>query len=481
MIERLDIENMKSFHGRHEIDLSPITLVFGPNSSGKSTLLHSLAMLKQTLDPLASRLGLEEPPLALHGELIDLGSYPAAVNGHDLSKKLYVGLRFTDAAQDLPRTSLIGGLPLYAGLSFGFSKERRAAVLRRSIIGDDDNRLSFDAHAPGTGAHTSPYGGPTFRLLPGSRNGLLKAIDERRQPGQRFPGIFAQWRSQLERQFAADESPRFLGQGFFPFAPEMTGDGDDELAQLPIGLLGDDVFGVRIRALSEMLSGLAYLGPLRASPKRFQLLSNEQPTNVGPTGEHTAVFLARHKRLLADVNKWLERLDIAYRLSVSPVGASDLGVELGDLLATTLLDTRNNLTVTPQDVGFGISQLLPVVVEMLVGEGRTICVEQPEIHIHPGLQAKVGDLLIDAVKPGRANQVIVETHSEHLMLRIQRRLREQRPEWLTADKISVIYVDSDGEGQSHARRLHLDDQGNFVDEWPNGFFAERVKELFASD
>jgi predicted ATPase len=192
------------------------------------------------------------------------------------------------------------------------------------------------------------------------------------------------------------------------------------------------------------------------------------------------MLLARDEELVAEVNRWLGELEIGYRLSVEPVAGEKLGVELGDLLATTLHDTRSGLSVTPQDVGFGISQLLPVVVQLLVGQRRTVCVEQPEIHIHPRLQAKVGDLLLAATAPRRGNQVIVETHSEHLMLRLQRRLRERRYQWLTPAHIKVLYIDIDSAGQATSQELRLDEDGHFIDEWPHGFFSERVDELFSS-
>jgi energy-coupling factor transporter ATP-binding protein EcfA2 len=484
VIERLDIENLKSFQGRHEIGFAPLTLIFGPNSSGKSTLIQSLAMLKQTLEPQTARFGLfEEPPLALHGELIDLGSYPAAINDHEIAKKLYVGLCFRDPSPNAPRAQVIGGISLYAGLGFSYSKARRAATLRRSVIGDGDNPWSFDA-LTGEKSTSSPYGGPSFQLLAGSRSGLLRTVGARSEHAEPpLDGLHRRWRDHLEQRFAVNDLPIFWGQGFFPIAPApISSNGSEgEAQQLPYALLGDDLFGVRARAFADLLSSLAYLGPLRAAPKRFQLLSNEQPINVGPTGEHTPIFLARSRRLLTGLNEWLKTLDIPYRLDVHRVSAEELGVELGDLLAMTLQDVRTNLVVTPQDVGFGISQLLPVIVETLVGQRRTICVEQPEIHIHPALQAHVGDLLIDAIGPGRENQVIVETHSEYLMLRIQRRLRERRPEWLAADQIAVLYVDNSIDGNSRARRINLDENGDFVDEWPRGFFAERIQELFGSD
>jgi energy-coupling factor transporter ATP-binding protein EcfA2 len=478
MIQRLDIENIKSFRGRHEIPLAPITLIYGPNSSGKSTVLQSLAILKQTLDPSAARFDLEQPSLALHGELVDLGSFSTAITGHDTSSRLFIGVSFTEPPSELPRSQILNELPQYCGLGFAYSHERHAPTLRRTVIGSDETPLAFEVRP--ANEHPDGQRGIPFRLMAESRNMLTEALADRIR-GNRGPSraAFEAWHDDVQAELAAGKFPIFVGRYLFPEQPVVTGkDAESEqivAAPYPIGY---QLFGTRTNALYELFSRLAYLGPLRAAPKRFQVLSGEEHGTVGTTGEHTAVILARHAQLQRDVNAWLKRLEIPYRLSIDHLSGDVSGVELGDIIVTALHDTRNELTVTPQDVGFGISQLLPVIAQLLQGGQRTICVEQPEIHVHPGLQTKVGDLLLDAARPGLRNQVIVETHSEHLMLRIQRRMRERRFDWLTPEKVAVIYVESDEQGSSHARRLRLDEDGFFVDEWPKGFFSERVDELF---
>ena len=104
---------------------------------------------------------------------------------------------------------------------------------------------------------------------------------------------------------------------------------------------------------------------------------------------------------------------------------------------------------------------------------QIISIEQPEVHVHPKLQADIGDLLAAAIKKSNPNQFIVETHSEHLILRLQRLVRKQQ---IKPEDVSVIYVSRGPEG-AKAERLHLDEDGDFIDEWPNGFFAERLNEL----
>jgi predicted ATPase len=123
-------------------------------------------------------------------------------------------------------------------------------------------------------------------------------------------------------------------------------------------------------------------------------------------------------------------------------------------------------------VGVGVSQVLPIVAQLALGSNDTVLLEQPELHLHPKAQADLGDLLVESV--GLGKQVIAETHSEHLLLRVLRRIRQGT---LAPGDVSVLYVDA-GDSGSSVQELRLDSRGEFLDEWPNGFFEERIDELF---
>ena len=160
---------------------------------------------------------------------------------------------------------------------------------------------------------------------------------------------------------------------------------------------------------------------------------------MGRSGELVAAHLYWHPELCDEVNEWLERLLIPYSIRVTRVGAGEAESAIGDVVAMILRDRRSDVDVSPKDVGFGISQLLPIVVHLLTARQSVTCVEQPEIHVHPKLQAELAELLVDVTSEERGNQVLVETHSEHLMLRLQRRIREGV---LDAERVSVLYVDA---------------------------------------
>ena len=148
-----------------------------------------------------------------------------------------------------------------------------------------------------------------------------------------------------------------------------------------------------------------------------------------------------------------------------------------------IVTTSTGVPVRTFDVGVGISQMLPVVVAALDPDRPEItAIEQPELHVHPHLQVELGDLFAEQTAGGRA--FLIETHSEHLMLRLLRRIEEtasgELPEGkpaLKPDQVSVVYVDQ-VEGEVRATRIRIDETGEFMDRWPQGFFDERTDELF---
>jgi predicted ATPase len=166
----------------------------------------------------------------------------------------------------------------------------------------------------------------------------------------------------------------------------------------------------------------------------------------------------------------LNTLDVGYQLRVQPLGPS-----VKDLFEVRLVDTRRKRSVEVglPDVGFGISQILPLIVQSLSSENKIISIEQPEVHIHPRLQADIGDILAETIKEPRGNQFIIETHSEHLVLRLQKLVRDKK---LSPQEVSIIYVTRSPTG-AKVQRLNLDEYGDFIDDWPGGFFSERLREL----
>lgn len=461
MIEKLVIENLRSFAGETTLELAPITLVFGPNSAGKSTLIKALALLKQTLAPVGVFGRVERPELVLEGELADFGSFLNAVHRHQKSRELSVGLSFTNEGQSV-----------YAGLAFKAGDDA-TAVQVAAHLGDGERRVAFKRE----GDHFELRGEPADDLIELVRGQAAASSTS-------DAGRLTTLADEMARAKSEKSVLKFESSGFFPSLPTPRSL-DNAQTDKRYGAWFEETMYGRVGALDDLLRDLAYLGPLRAAPSRFQDLSRsrDHSTHVGPSGEHVTRLLLKRRELLREVNAWLsrkDRLDVGYKLAVHPVEL-EKELQIGDLVVTSL--TRGGTLVTPQDVGFGISQLLPVVVQLLVNEGATICVEQPEIHIHPRLQTRLADLVLASAAPPRGNQVILESHSEHLILRLQTRIYEQMERkgrrWPTPDDVSIIYVGTDEKGRAEVTQIGLKENGDFAAPWPDGFFDERYEEVRA--
>lgn len=149
-----------------------------------------------------------------------------------------------------------------------------------------------------------------------------------------------------------------------------------------------------------------------------------------------------------------------------------------------LEDLRTKTEVSHRDVGIGISQVLPVLVQSFAAKERLVAIEQPEIHLHPALQADLADVFIDSALGGGKNHFLIETHSEHLLLRIMRRMRETAKNRLPEGKppvrpedVMVLYVEPVGT-KSIVREMPLNEHGELVKAWPGGFFEEGLREVF---
>jgi hypothetical protein len=234
-------------------------------------------------------------------------------------------------------------------------------------------------------------------------------------------------------------------------------------------------------ALEDAIDRLFPLGPYRRAPQRLYIFTGTTPPDVGYAGNLLPDLMFRKPALVRATNDWLDRLDIGYHLVIEPVGTRS-----NDLFEVRLRDTRRPAaaSVAMPDVGFGISQLLPFVVQVLASRGQTITIEQPEVHVHPRLQADLADLLIEGIQPAADHRFIIETHSEHLVLRLLRRIREttagELPEGhpgLRPEQLGVVYLQRGPEG-AEVHPLRVDETGEFIDPWPKGFFEERARELF---
>lgn len=540
MITAIEVSGFKAFSRRERLELTPITLLFGPNSGGKSSFIHAIhyareLLLRQNVDAYFTESGGEQVELGgfetfAHRQIFDTGKE----NLNDISIGFELDLGETDLptfSDDLgadvesllsaiktafvrwhiaPNFDHTGekclGYNAYsldieingnqvgywnAGMEYGEEEEGNITLSLEELAGkdskiiDDDSDLSWLSNA--------------WESESIARAGVALAYSVNAIPHN--------WNSALELGFSSAESD------------------EDEVLQgrtAIVEIISRLFVGIP-KLVKEQLEGLKYIGPIRDIPPRYQ----QPPTPVGlstwSNGLAAWDALESDPSLAKEVSMWLgdqDRLDAEYRLEVVDSFETaphlirqkireieeDPGRSVDDFFndgsdswayalhgrkrRQVFLRDAGGKLFHPKDVGIGYSQLVPVITAALMPSPmstgpRLILTEQPELHIHPRLQAQLGDLLIEsALNPEQPRCLILETHSEHMVLRLLRRIRETAEGELPAgihqikpSDLGVYYIQRSG-GCASIQRLRVDEEGEFIDRWPNGFFDERMKELF---
>lgn len=542
MIDALEIENFKGIATRQRIDFAPLTLLFGANSAGKSTILQALIYLHELLEHGSADVDRTE----LGGSVLELGGFARLVHQHDTSRSIKLRAEFATPLSlerfgrdlryfpfpDLDDEVEAAWLELTLCLrSFGSD---RTPVIERAVFGikgecdplvwlelrpslrdgepllarvnlghrilSTDSELA-SAWAEHGVATESAFGEsaefdierplPVFAVSRTRRSALpplgepLRIIvsDQVEDLRAQATALSLSANHQLSRKEAELLVNKLL-------AIQEQLDKLERIEQQVRLFLEMIVLGVTSQLLAS-LQDAPYIGPLRSIPPRGFLY--ERAGRVRTWADGLAAWdllLADRGFLVERTNEWLKRLGVGCKIVVQQLydesaDAEELAIgHVDKTIRRLLLDTGSKSLVLPSEVGAGVSQVIPVLVAALVGNGELCLIEQPEIHVHPAVQVELGDLFIEAaVSDGGRRILLVETHSEHLILRLLRRIREtseaELPDDAAAfapDKLSVIYVENDADGV-RVRKLRVDDQGEFKDRWPKGFFGERMEEL----
>ncbi len=441
MLTRLRLENFKSWKNTGDIALKPITGIFGANSSGKTSLIQALLLLKQTAESsdrgIVFHFGDRRTP-------VDLGDFKSVVYGHDSGNTLKISLDWETEEQKPFKVPNVDGRTVVEDARIGFevASHEVGSKSRKSLTVE---RMSYRV------------GDAVFGLGRNSKGNH---------------GLF-----QEETKF---EFERSRGRPWATLPPvKCYGFPDQVRANFTnAGFLSDLEF-----ALEERLGGLYYLGPLRAHPERRYTWTGAQPIDVGQAGEYAVdAILASRERgetigrgrgrprvtLEEYVAQWLKELDLIHDFRVERLA------EGSPVFEVRVRKSVRASEVLITDVGFGVSQILPVLVLCFyVPEGSTVILEQPEIHLHPAIQSGLADVLIDAWKK-RKVQILLESHSEHLLRRLQRRVAE---ETISAEDVSLFFCSAGG-CSSNITSLELNSYGNIAN-WPTDFFRDQLGEIAA--
>jgi len=445
MLTHLRIKNFKAWRDTGDIRLAPLTVFFGTNSSGKSSISQFLLMLKQTAQS-ADRQRVLHP--GDRDSIVDLGSYQDMVYGHDVNE--LIDFKF---GWNLPRKIQV-----------------RDAISRKVFSGD---RMTFRGVVGLLAAKGRDVAVQQMQYELGDLPGEgLRVEMNRKDPSK----------DKCELSSSPYELKRKSGRPWLLPPPIRFYGFPDEVSA---HYQNADFVGDLALALERCLRRIYYLGPLRKHPERSYPWSGESPEHVGWEGEGAvyAILAAASRSINAGkyekyrafntlIAGWLQQMGLIDSFEVQPVAEGRREYEV--LIRTKDIKQKVNLT----DVGFGVSQVLPVLVQCFYAPpDSVILLEQPELHLHPSVQVSLADLFIEAIQArekgrDRNIQLIVESHSEYFLRRLQRRIAE---EMITQDKVA-IYFCKPTSSEAEMGRLHLDIFGNITN-WPEGFFGDEVSDL----
>ena len=405
MITELTTRNFKSWEDTGRLQLAPLTGLFGANSSGKTSILQILLLLKQTAEQPSDW----NEPLYFGDEesLVNLGSFDDIIHRptNDLDLEIFVSWKLPD---------------------------------RLTVQNQEVDTLSFLLRV-------SMGNLEAFRYV--VRGGLFEvnSVTQLSHVGYGYKVDTPTWGDSAKSLFRC-------------YGIRST------LSDVP------DVFSGLEEAFENLFSQILYLGPLREHPRHRYTWEGDHPKGIGQEGEKaiSALLSGRIRRFPIDeqIPKWLQKLELIDSYDLRPI--SDTGRDYEFLVKQYKGGPEVRLT----DVGFGVSQVLPVLILCYYApEGSILILEQPEAHLHPKVQTELADVLIDVVK-NRNVQIILESHSEYLLSRLQRRIAEKE----IAATDTALYFCEIKDGTSEIEQLNVDEYGN-IRNWPQDFFGDVTGEL----
>lgn len=432
MFQSLRVRNFRSIKDSGEIKLSDLNVFVGPNNSGKSSILYALMLIKMTMESKN-----EDIALITTTPELDLGSYLDLIRDGNTDRRLMIKFKLNDPGVREPLTVLgeykKGKRNIYADLQaeFCFDKTKnRIEVV--SFIGKDylgNNILTTRKTDDGNWKISGPPAG------------LLK----------------------------------YMRVKFINFIPTIAPTGPKPKLELATQVVKWS-FASRILGseFSDVVEKLKYVAPIRERIPRHGIVGTMAYSELTPSGQNlmrvlssSDIISTRGKATIDELNYWLGR---KFKLlkNIELINIDKYGT-VKTLIAEEPRGTKINLA----SMGCGISQLVPVVVQtVLLPKLGCLLVEQPEIHLHPSAQADLADLFIGNITGRR--QFIIETHSEHFVLRLRRRIAEGK---IKPEKIGIFFVEKK-RGPTRIRKLNLKSNGHF-EAWPTGFFEEGFEEALA--
>lgn len=402
------------------IDIKPLTVIMGKNSCGKSSLIHSLLLLKQTMESndKLSAVNLE-------------GRFLKYSNLNELSYKI-------------PRIQT-------ASIGYEFKTTEETTIK----IGIRNKKIN-DHYIPQVSE---------WRVNDIEGNEILDALKRKSIITMLSDNEF------FERFLSKKTSLKIDFRNFIPETLILENFDDEEnlSSRFSIPFTTFERIRPTINEFTSTIDNIKYLSPVRASPQRAYIHYTETSHDVNEDGFNAAHYFWVHKdrkvkwkgqeiTLVEAANKCLACVGLTQK--IQPVKSGKLIYQI-----KVSLDEKKSVTIA--DVGFGYSQVIPTILTGLTSnKDNLVLIEQPEIHLHPSSCANLADLFLGLIEDKR--RFIIESHSQDFINRLQLRVIENPT---LAEKINIIFIDKDDNGNPKANQFTIDKNGNFPD-FPPGFLDE---------
>lgn len=435
-------KNFKGFKDTGWRKIKPITILIGANNSGKTSFISPLLLMSQTITSRDST-----SPLIVQGSLFDGGSMKELAHNYNTDEEMFLGFRYHVHEQSKKKIKKVGNYPPGAfEITIGKNpnpkrKSNREFEVKKHTVYDMYLREYLTIEKDKN--FNYKLSGAPFEILDHERD----FIKEVRPINFLFsPNTFLQ----KIRKDVSDEttSNRRFSKGY------------EELLR---------VISHNWSMTRGIISDISYLGPLRDSPHRFYIVSNEDYKTVGLKGERTPNLLKKYIDGKGDeLNERIKKFQFGDQLLFKKISEDDL------LYAIYFKDNKSQET-NIANTGFGASQILPLIVQAIASDEESITIaEQPEIHLNPKLQGELAELF--CYMANKDQRVIIETHSEHLLMRLRTLVAKGS---IKADMIAVYFIEKN-KGESTIKEISIDNDGSInPDQWPDDFFDDTLRESLA--
>lgn len=526
MIKSISASNYKAFTSA-TLQIKPITLLLGANSSGKSSLLQLLLLLGQSIQSQSDYDG----AFKLNGQAVSCGNAinllhrkimsnnfslsfeiePITIKDSDAFNLCLRQIQFlimwsckgetrystfiekiTKKIKDHDVGEIVDGLhELHDFIKSKIIRAKRnkvseyidddvnsikdddldvlevakdvIAILAASLVVPQVNRIEFSFYYNKSTSELE-----TRKIALRDNDSEIFAFSNRRNNGHKV--------SDLTSDYIPKKVLSKYRNIFYKFSPEngltfgkigFYTKSDFQIAHPLIGLISA-IFNDPVKVIFDSFGEgkINHVSPLRAFPQRYYVIaqSHNRISLNTKDGVSLVEMLKKRTDVRGKVNSWLTN----FRLKVD--------VQDVEEVIHSIKITQNKLSLDITDVGFGISQILPVIVQGFVAPDDSITViEQPEIHLHPKMQGDLADLAIDITQSGKNKRLVIETHSEYLLKRLRRRVAEGK---ILSDDIAIYLVNSDPvSGVSSLEEVSVAPRGSF--KWPNEFTDKELEDTIA--